>query len=153
MPVRKSPLATKNLLEDTDGLRRPPFNPSVPSRCGSPLLLLTCALLMTSSHSEGQMCGSPQPFMLVATKSKKKKNKKKGGGRGQAVSLASLLGPGTGGGGGYSGNGTAASAAGGVRVPAQTIPRGVVAVPVPEHGVLKIAEGQNAFLWLCARPV
>ena len=29
-------------------------NPSVPSRCGSlPLLLLTCALLMTSSHSEG----------------------------------------------------------------------------------------------------
>ena len=24
-----------------------------PSRCGSPLLLLTCALLMTSSHSEG----------------------------------------------------------------------------------------------------
>ena len=24
-PVRKSPLATKNLLEDTDGLRRPPF--------------------------------------------------------------------------------------------------------------------------------
>ena len=23
------------------------------SRCGSPLLLLTCALLMTSSHSEG----------------------------------------------------------------------------------------------------
>ena len=39
-PVRKSPLATNNLLEDTDG-------------CGSPLLLLTCALLMTSSHSEG----------------------------------------------------------------------------------------------------
>ena len=37
-PVRKSPLATKNLLEDTDG-------------CGSPLLLLTYALLMTSSHS------------------------------------------------------------------------------------------------------
>ena len=35
---RKSPLATDNLLEDTDGLRRPPFNPSVPSRCGSPLL-------------------------------------------------------------------------------------------------------------------
>ena len=31
----------------------PPSNPSVPSRCGSPLLLLTCALLMTSSHSEG----------------------------------------------------------------------------------------------------
>ena len=24
---RKSPLATKNLLEDTDGLRRPPFYP------------------------------------------------------------------------------------------------------------------------------
>ena len=37
---RKSPLATKN--------------PSVPSRCGSLLLLLTCALLMTSSHSEGR---------------------------------------------------------------------------------------------------
>ena len=36
---RKSPLATKNLLEDTDG-------------CGSPLLLLTCALLMTSSQSK-----------------------------------------------------------------------------------------------------
>ena len=34
------PLATDNLLENTDG-------------CGSPLLLLTCALLMTSSHSEG----------------------------------------------------------------------------------------------------
>ena len=52
-PVRKSPLATKNLLEDTDGLRRPPLeggrrNPSVTSRCGSPLLLLTCALLTTS---------------------------------------------------------------------------------------------------------
>ena len=32
----------------------PPLdNPSVTSRCGSPLLLLTCALLMTSSHSEG----------------------------------------------------------------------------------------------------
>ena len=28
-------------------------NPSVSSRCGSPLLLLTCALLMTASHSEG----------------------------------------------------------------------------------------------------
>ena len=37
--VENPPLATKNLLEDTDGLRRPPFyNPSVPSRCGSPLL-------------------------------------------------------------------------------------------------------------------
>ena len=48
---RKSPLATKNLLEDTvEGGRR---NPLVSSRCGSPLLLLTCALLMTSSHSEG----------------------------------------------------------------------------------------------------
>ena len=34
---RKSPLATNNLLEDTDG-------------CGSLLLLLTGALLMTSSH-------------------------------------------------------------------------------------------------------
>ena len=34
------PSATKNLLEDTDG-------------CGSLLLLLTCAVLMTSSHSEG----------------------------------------------------------------------------------------------------
>ena len=31
----------------------PSNNPSVPSRCGSPLLLLTRALLMTSSHSEG----------------------------------------------------------------------------------------------------
>ena len=30
-------------------------NPSVTSRCGSPLLLLTCALLMTSSHSEGPL--------------------------------------------------------------------------------------------------
>ena len=28
-------------------------NPPVTSRCGSPLLLLTCALLMTSSHSVG----------------------------------------------------------------------------------------------------
>ena len=41
---RKSPLATKNLLEVTGGLRRPPEkggrgNPSVNSRCGSPLLL------------------------------------------------------------------------------------------------------------------
>ena len=27
------------------------------SRCGSPLLLLTCALLMTSSHSEGLVAG------------------------------------------------------------------------------------------------
>ena len=37
--VENPPLATKNLLEDTDGLRRSPFyNPSVPSRCGSPLL-------------------------------------------------------------------------------------------------------------------
>ena len=37
--------------------KQPPLateNPSVPSRCGSPLLLLTCALLMTSSHSEGR---------------------------------------------------------------------------------------------------
>ena len=56
--MRKSPLATKNLLEVTDGLRRPLYkggrrNPPVTSRCGSPLLLLTCALLMTSSHSEG----------------------------------------------------------------------------------------------------
>ena len=38
---RKPPLATNNLLKDTDG-------------CGSPLLLLTCALLMTSSRSEGR---------------------------------------------------------------------------------------------------
>ena len=37
---RNPSLATKNLLEVTDG-------------CGSPLLLLTCALLVTSSHSEG----------------------------------------------------------------------------------------------------
>ena len=29
-------------------------NPSVPSRCGSPLLLLTCSLLMTSTHFEGR---------------------------------------------------------------------------------------------------
>ena len=41
---RKSSLATKNLLEVTDGLHRPPLrrggrrNPSVTSRCGSPLL-------------------------------------------------------------------------------------------------------------------
>ena len=37
---RKSPLATKNLLEDTDGLRQKGGrrNPSVTSRCGSPLL-------------------------------------------------------------------------------------------------------------------
>ena len=31
------------------------LNPSVTSRCGSPLLLLTCALLITSSHSEGSL--------------------------------------------------------------------------------------------------
>ena len=55
------------LLGDTDGLPRPPFrrkwgedesNPSVTSRCGSQpaalRFLLTCALLMTSSHSEGR---------------------------------------------------------------------------------------------------
>ena len=52
-------LPTEILLEDTDGLRRPPWkggrrNPSVPSPCSSPLLLLTCSLLMTSSHSEGR---------------------------------------------------------------------------------------------------
>ena len=42
--TNKPPLATDNLLEDTGGLRRPPLdNPSVPSRCGSPLLLLTCS--------------------------------------------------------------------------------------------------------------
>ena len=54
---KQPPLATKNLLEDTDRLGR--RNPSVPSRCGSPLLLLTCALLMTSSHSEGR------PLLIV----------------------------------------------------------------------------------------
>ena len=43
MAGRKSSLATKN--------------PSVPPRCGSPLLLLTCALLMTSSHSSGHRSG------------------------------------------------------------------------------------------------
>ena len=37
----------------TDRLRRP-IHPLVTSRYGSPLLLLTCALLMTSSHSEGR---------------------------------------------------------------------------------------------------
>ena len=36
-------------------------NPSVPSRCGSPLLLLMCAFLMTSSHSEG----SPEDEVVV----------------------------------------------------------------------------------------
>ena len=51
--MKEQTLPTENLLEDTDGLRRPPFYPSVPSRCGSRLLLLTCAPLMTSSHSEG----------------------------------------------------------------------------------------------------
>ena len=56
---RKPPLATKSLLEDTDGLRRPP-----PSKGGDAIhqcpldavalcFLLMCALLMTSSHSEG----------------------------------------------------------------------------------------------------
>ena len=60
-PVNGTPLATENLLEDTDGLLRLSSkedgrrNPSVTSRCGSLLLLflLTCALLMTASHSEG----------------------------------------------------------------------------------------------------
>ena len=65
-------LPTEILLEDTDALeggRRNPSvpsrpsregrcNPPVPSRCGSPLLLLTCALLMTSSHSEGPIFAS-----------------------------------------------------------------------------------------------
>ena len=38
---------------------------TVPSRCGSPLLLLTCALLMTSSHSEGlSLVLSPEDPML-----------------------------------------------------------------------------------------
>ena len=59
-------LPAEILLEDTDGLRRPPFyNPSVTSRCGSPLLLLTCALLMTSSHSEG--CDSACPALKRPT--------------------------------------------------------------------------------------
>ena len=47
-------LATENLLENTDGVTPPVF-----SRDGSlswcPLLLLTCALLMTPSHSEGRI--------------------------------------------------------------------------------------------------
>ena len=35
-PVENPPSATENLLEDVDGLRRPPpfYNPAVPSRCG-----------------------------------------------------------------------------------------------------------------------
>ena len=55
----KTPLATKNLLEVTDGLRRRP-----PSKGGDAIhqcpldavalcFLLTRALLMTASHSEG----------------------------------------------------------------------------------------------------
>jgi len=117
-----------------------------------------CTYIDKNYNKECQMCGTEQPFMLVPTKAKpvpksKKQKKKKGGGRGQAVSLASLLGPGTGGGGGYTGSGTSASAAGGggVRVPAQTIPRGVVSVVVPEHGAIKIQQGQNGFLFVCAR--
>ena len=39
---------------------------SVPSRCGSPLLLLTCALLMTSSHSEGQLEEVQKQFQVEA---------------------------------------------------------------------------------------
>ena len=56
---RKSSLATKNLLEDTDGLRRPPLEGGGDAIHQCPLdavalcFLLTCALPMTSSHSEG----------------------------------------------------------------------------------------------------
>ena len=51
-PVEITPLATdtsatENLLEVTDR-RAGRSNPSVTSRCGSSLLLLTCALLMPS---------------------------------------------------------------------------------------------------------
>ena len=49
---KQPPLATENLLEDTDG-------------CGSPLLLLTCALLMTSSHSEGLRQQHPLPRIIA----------------------------------------------------------------------------------------
>ena len=43
------------------GVRR---NPSVTSRCGSPLLLLTCALLMTPSHSEGCLAREGSRYVL-----------------------------------------------------------------------------------------
>ena len=56
---RKSPpyqprICSRKLMDCVAPLRRGGGrrNPSATSRCGSPLLLLTCALLMTSSHSE-----------------------------------------------------------------------------------------------------
>ena len=52
--IRK-PLPTKNLLEDTDGLLRPPppFATPIDAIACCSRFLLTCALLMTSSLSEG----------------------------------------------------------------------------------------------------
>ena len=55
---KQTPLATKNLLEDTDGLRRPPSKGGdaihqCPLDAVALCFLLTCSLPMTSSRSEG----------------------------------------------------------------------------------------------------
>lgn len=157
--------AKKKMLYDSNASGKPVFNGATPpsssassstvSTSVEPTVVLkkdewkcpACTYIEKNFNKECQMCGTPQPFMLVQTKTQKKKKKKKGGGRGQAISLASLLGGGGGGGGG----GGCGGGDGGVRVPAQTIPRGVVRVDVPEYGPMKIQEGQNAFLFICSR--
>ena len=58
----RTPLS--NLLENTDGVLRPPVSVLLGAGASCLVVLLTCALLMTSSHSEGpagQSCNTVQP--------------------------------------------------------------------------------------------
>ena len=58
----RNPLS--NLLENTDGVLRPPVSVLLGAGASCLVVLLTCALLMTSSHSEGpagQSCNTVQP--------------------------------------------------------------------------------------------
>ena len=58
-------------------------NPSVPSRCGSPLLLLTCSLLMTSSQSKAT--GHSKGFAFLDFNSVEDATKAKTDSQGQFV--------------------------------------------------------------------
>ena len=51
-PVSEIPLATENLLENTDGVGAPHLSFSGRQPATIYIVMLTCALLMTSSHSK-----------------------------------------------------------------------------------------------------
>ena len=60
--IKKKPLPTENLLVNTDGLLRPPQKRPITTAACCSRFPLTGALLITSSHWEGQNCAHRAAF-------------------------------------------------------------------------------------------